>query len=196
MPASACVCARSLEPLAPRGHGPGRRDHRADPLVQPAPSFSTGTPEAHHAAHRQAVQPSPQTSPWGQGSAGYRHPPPPPPFKAGGRKARTPPMAAPALRAAAEGPPLGLQPRARRRAAHQPHLRGEWRAARRCLGPSATAARPLRRLRLRLRPLSAARTPARCPGPPGLPPPQPSSQPQPPELGAACGAAAHQRTTP
>lgn len=126
--------------------------------------------------------------------------PPPPPFKADGRKAGTPPMAAPALRAAAEGPLLGLQPRARRRAAHQPHLRGEWRAARRLPGPSATASRPLRRLRLRLRPLSAERTPARSPGPPGLPsglpPPQPSSHPQTPELGAACGAAAQQRATP
>ena len=60
-------------------HEPWSRWHRGATgraPVQPAPSFSTGTPEAHHPAHRQAVQPSPQTSPWGQGSAGYRHPPP------------------------------------------------------------------------------------------------------------------------
>lgn len=183
------VCARTLEPLAPRGHGPGHRPARAlllhrDPR-SPPPSPPTSCP---------AVS---TDQPLGPRVCRIEAPPtPPPPFKADGRKAGTPPKAAPALRAAAEGPPLCLQPRGRRRAAHQPHLRGEWRAARRLLGPSATAARPLRRLRLRLRPLSAARTPARSPGPPGLPPPQPSSQPQPPELGAACGAAAHQRATP
>lgn len=189
MPPSVCVCARTLEPLEPRDQGPGRRDHSADPPSGPRPPSPQGPPKPttqptnklSSRLHRpgpgakglQGIGTPPASALQGRGPKGGdpSHGGPRPPCRS--RR--------PAPRPAAPSPPPRCAP-----ASPQRRMAG----TRRLPGPSATASRPLRRLRLRLRPLSAARTPARSPGPPGLPPPQPTSQPQTPELGAACGAAA------
>lgn len=188
MPASACVCARSLEPLAPRG--PGRapaRTSAADPPSQPTRLRPHQDPEAHHAAtdklsgrpHRPlgprvCRMPTPRLRP-SRPTA----------------EARTPPMAARPPCRSRRPAARRLQPRARRRALPA-SPRSRWRAARSAWSPSATAARPLGDSGS-----GSAPCPPREPGPlprPARPPrpPQPSSAPA---ARAGCGLQRRSPTT-